>query len=83
MTHPAEGTPRPVYAQPFLETASSESIVVASLPSSAGYAAWNKSLTLEVRKRGVRGTIMSGRATDLMAHREAGFPLFAQEYSPP
>ncbi|CAE7151870.1 unnamed protein product [Rhizoctonia solani] len=80
-THPVD-VPRSRRTQCLFEAASSESIIIATLPS-AKYSGWDESMTTSAKNQGVRGVIVNGFATDLIAHREAGFSVFAQAYSPP
>ncbi|CAE6501395.1 unnamed protein product [Rhizoctonia solani] len=81
MTSPTKGTQRSAHNQRFLQGASSESIVIASLPSGVQRVAWDKFMTIDARNQGAQGTIVNGLATDLVDHREAGFSVFAQGYS--
>ncbi|KAJ1311887.1 hypothetical protein OPQ81_010346 [Rhizoctonia solani] len=83
MTHFDGDATRSAQAERFLETAPSDSIIIASVPSSAKNLAWDKSLTIKARSQGVRGAVVSGLVTDLVAHREIGFSVFAQGNSPP
>ncbi|KAH7345430.1 ribonuclease E inhibitor RraA/Dimethylmenaquinone methyltransferase [Rhizoctonia solani] len=82
MINPTKGTQRPAHTQYFLQDASRESIIVASLPNSVQHIAWDKFMTIDARNQGALGTIVNGLATDLVDHREAGFSVFAQGYSP-
>ncbi|CAE6406009.1 unnamed protein product [Rhizoctonia solani] len=82
MAHPTESILRPGRGQHFFETASRESIIIASPSAGTQFAVWDKSMTINAKNQGVLGTIVNGLATDLAAHREVGFPVFSQGYSP-
>ncbi|CAE6521346.1 unnamed protein product [Rhizoctonia solani] len=83
MTHPTESILRPPRDQHFFGTISNDSIIIASSSAGTQFAVWDKSMTINAKTRGVLGTIVNGLATDLAAHREVGFPVFSQGYSPP
>ncbi|CUA70510.1 hypothetical protein RSOLAG22IIIB_08925 [Rhizoctonia solani] len=79
MAHPDEN----VNFQHSFETVSNENIIISSPSSDIEYTVWDKSMTVNARNQGVRGAIVNGLTTDLTTHREVGFSVFSQGYSPP
>ncbi|CAE6440449.1 unnamed protein product [Rhizoctonia solani] len=54
------------------------SIIVISVPPNMNAAVWDNVMTAHAKNRGIRGVIVGGRTKDLIHHRAAGFPVFAQ-----
>ncbi|KAH7339117.1 RraA-like protein [Rhizoctonia solani] len=61
-----------------IEAAPMGSIVIISVPPNMDAAVWDNLMTAHAKNRGVRGAIIGGRTRDLVHHRAAGFPVFAQ-----
>ncbi|CAE6491208.1 unnamed protein product, partial [Rhizoctonia solani] len=73
----ANGYPSNIAPQ-VIEAAPMGSIVIVSVPPNMDAAVWDNFMTAHAKNRGVRGAIIGGRTRDLVHHRAAGFPVFAQ-----
>ncbi|KEP51016.1 putative ATP-dependent rRNA helicase RRP3 [Rhizoctonia solani 123E] len=61
-----------------IEGAPMGSIVIVSVPPNMDAAIWDNFMTAHAKNKGVRGAIIGGRTRDVIHHRAAGFPVFAQ-----
>ncbi|KAJ1302945.1 hypothetical protein OPQ81_003239 [Rhizoctonia solani] len=68
----------PNIAPQIIEAAPMGSIVIVSVPPNIDAAVWDNVATAYAKDRSIRGAIVGGRTRDLIHHRAAGFPVFAQ-----
>ncbi|KAF8684614.1 RraA-like protein [Rhizoctonia solani] len=61
-----------------IDAAPMGSIIVVSVPLNMNTAVWDNNMTVHAKSRGIRGAIIGGRTKDIVHHRAAGFPVFAQ-----